>query len=123
VATLIVLTIDRDVAGHLAVALHRHRDALRKNGLAEPEALAQLERASLEVVKSTQQTSDGVSALSGLDDDGHERKYLSRSDISRIASVSLATVDRWIRSGELRSRRRGRTRRVARADLERFLAA
>jgi len=123
VSQLLVLSLDADVAGHLAVALRRHRSALRKNGLAEPPGLADLETAAVEVVSSTQQLSAALTVPTGAEDGLHDREFLSRDDIRRLSGVSLATVDRWLSSGQLPSRRHGRTRRITRADLDRFLSA
>ena len=50
-----------------------------------------------------------------------DREYLTREDVARIAQTSTRTVDRWIRDDKLPSTRHGRTRRVARADLDDFL--
>ena len=49
---LVVLHLDRDVAGHLAVALRRHRGDLQRRGYVEPPGLADLETLFLGVVKS-----------------------------------------------------------------------
>lgn len=120
---LFVVALDRDVAGHLAVALRRHRDSLREHGLGEPAALAQLEAAAMSVVTSRQQASVNVTDSYGTDDGLHERQWLTRHDAHRLTGASVSTVDRWIRDGKLRSTRRGRSRRIARADLDAFLAA
>ena len=120
---LLVIALDRDTAGHLAIALRRHRGQLQKLGYAEPQGLAELETLAQSVTKSHQQ-SPGVSVLTVPDDDSSDnRDFLTRNDISRRTGTSLSTVDRWIRIGALPSVKRGRTRRVSRADLNQFLAA
>lgn len=119
---LLVIALDRDTAGHLAVALRRHRGQLQKLGYIEPRGLAELETLAQSVAKSHQQ-SPGVSVLTVPDDDSSDRDFLTRSDISRRTGTSLSTIDRWIRTGALPSVKRGRTRRVSRADLNQFLAA
>ena len=118
---MLVLSVDADLAGHVGVALRRHRDALQKNGLAEPPGLADLESAVLEVTKR-QRATQSDSVTRAPDDGLDEREYLTRNDISRLAAVSVRTVDRWLTTG-LPSHRRGRIRRVARSDLARFLHA
>jgi excisionase family DNA binding protein len=90
--------------------------------MAEPPGLADLESVARGVVKH-QEHSDSSSVLVPSDDGLHERAFLSRNDVSRTTGASLATVDRWIGRGDLPSSKHGRTRRVARTDLERFLAA
>jgi hypothetical protein len=51
---LLVIALDRDTAGHLAVALRRHRGQLEKLGYAEPQGLAELEALAQSVAKSHQ---------------------------------------------------------------------
>ena len=119
---LLVLQIDRDTAGHLAVALRRHRADLAERGWAEPPGLSDLQGAALRVVEA-QERSGGLSRLGALDDDLDARDFLTRKDICRLAGVSLSTVKRWLQSGDLPSTQHGRIRRVVRADLDRFLSA
>ena len=121
--SMLVLTLDGDLAGHLAVALRRHRTALRKRDMAEPPGLADLEAAAAEVVTSTQQASRAFTVPSVAEDDRDDRAYLTRKDVCDLTGASLSTIDRWLKSGRLPSSRHGRIRRVARVDLERFLAA
>ena len=119
---LIAIAIDPALAGHVAVALRRHREALRRSGRTEPDGLADLEAFAVEVVTSTQKASPSVTVETDYHHDSHDsREYLSRSDISQLAGVSLATVDRWLATERLPSARHGRIRRVRRADLDRFL--
>lgn len=120
---LIVLSLDADVAGHLAVALHRHRSALQKIGAAEPEGLARLEQIAQEVVRSTHGASQAITVRDASEDVLHDREFLSRRDVQRLTGVSLATVDRWIKSGELPSVKRGRVRRIERSALHAFQRA
>jgi excisionase family DNA binding protein len=120
---LLVLAVDCDVCGHIAVGLRRHCDSLRKNGLAVPDAVEQFAELALQVASSSQQQSASDTDLTGVDDGLHDREYLSRSDVHRITGASLRTVDRWIADGGLTSIRHGRTRRVARANLDAFLKA
>jgi excisionase family DNA binding protein len=128
---LLVLAIDRDVAGHIAVALRRHRGALKKQGIAEPPELAEFQAAALEIANPSDpseitrrhQASAALNVPAGTDDDLHDRPFLSRADVHRLAGVSLATVDRWLRSGRLPSVKQGHIRRIARTDLNHFLAA
>lgn len=119
---MLVIALDRDVAGHVAVALRRHRGSLAERGLVEPPGLAALENLARSVYSGHEQ-SPSVGVPAGLDDGSRERDYLTRSDIRQRTGASLSTVDRWIRTGQLPSVKRGRTRRVSREDLVRFLAA
>jgi excisionase family DNA binding protein len=53
---------------------------------------------------------------------GSPHGLMSRTEVAEFLSVSLATVERLYRSGELPSVKLGRLRRVRREDLERFVA-
>lgn len=119
---LLAIAVEPDLAAHVAVALRRHRKALRLAGRTEPDGLADLEAFAVEVVTATQQASQSVTVETGSQDGAHDsREYLSRNDISQLAGVSLATVDRWLATERLPFTRHGRIRRVRRADLDRFL--
>ena len=120
---MLVLTLDRDVAGHLAIALRRHRAALKSGGLAEPPGIAELESVALQVVNSTHDDSPGITVHDVADDGLHDREYLTRRDVQRLSGASRATVDRWLSGGELPSSKHGHIRRIARKDLDRFLRA
>jgi excisionase family DNA binding protein len=121
VSCLVVLTVDRDLAGHLAVALRSYRASLERLGAAQPPGLADLEAAVVGVV-GAQDASGGVTVPGVENDSLCDRQYLSRADVGRLTGASLATVDRWIGSGRLRSAKLGRCRRVARVDLDAFVA-
>jgi excisionase family DNA binding protein len=122
-SSLLVLAVDRDVAGHITVAINRHRADLRKRRMPEPPGLADFEAVALEIVNKPQEASATVNVRGGPDDDLHDRIFLTRADVQRLTGVSLATVDRWLRSGDLPSVKQGRVRRIARTDLNQFLAA
>lgn len=119
-----IILLSPDLAGHLAVALRVYRGALAKRGAAEHPALAELEQAALEVVRSNQQASASLTVVAPPDDVPHEqREFLSRTDVHHLTGASLATIDRWIATDQLPSTRHGRIRRIARADLDTFLKA
>lgn len=120
---MLVCALDRDAAAHLAVALHRHRDALRKIGGAEPPGLAELERMAVSITR--RQEDSGVLTVPAVGDDGPDghRDWLSRSEVAWLLGVSLATVDRWRASGVLRSSRVGGIRRFSRESLHECLSA
>lgn len=119
---LLVIDLDRDTAGHLAVAMRWYRGRLAELGHAEPPGLADLETVAQRVYKRHEQ-SRGFTVPNGLDHDLHAPDFLSRADISHTTGVSLSTVDRWVRSGALPSAKHGRTRRVSRQALDQFLTA
>jgi excisionase family DNA binding protein len=49
-------------------------------------------------------------------------EYFAAEQIAEQMHASVWTVRRWIESGELRAHRIGRLVRVAKTDLDRFLA-
>jgi len=50
-----------------------------------------------------------------------EAKYLAIKDICNMVQVSRSTVNRWIKSGKLRSKKIGRLVRVSSQDLGAFI--
>ena len=119
---LVVLALDADVAGHLAVAIHRHRAELKRLGAVEPAGLIELETAA-ESVNKRQQASPAVTVNTACHSELDARTYLTRKDIHQLTGASISTVDRWIANGKLPSSRHGRIRRINRNDLNRFLQA
>jgi excisionase family DNA binding protein len=129
---MVVLSLDGDSAGHLAVALIALAARKRKQGGAFPATLVALQAAAENVIQTGQPmrltiTSPQEHSISGdrsesVQDDLHEREFLTRSDVASIASVGIATVDRWIANDQLPSHKIGRTRRIRRSDFDRFFS-
>jgi len=118
---MLVLELDGDVSGHLAIAVRLYRDMLRKHGMAEPPELEQLEQTACRVAAGGQKRSRVSSTVAV--EEHRERAYLDRRQAANIAGASVSTVDRWIRRGELSATRRGRIVRIKRSDLDSFLTA
>lgn len=55
----------------------------------------------------------------GLKENGS--KYLSRSQVSKMLSVSLVTLDAYIKTGKLKAYRFGQSVRIKEADVEQAL--
>jgi excisionase family DNA binding protein len=119
----LIVDLDGDLAGHLALAIRRYRLALSREGWAEHPGLAQLEEMARRVNERQRASTSVKRRVRPEDPSGADhRRYLTRSEVCELAGVSLRTVDRWIRSRELPSTKHQQTRRIARADLDRFLA-
>ena len=135
----LVITLDRDAAGHLAVALHALAARTRKQERVFPAALLALQSAAEHVlqaddplrlvVSDTQEASEAITGTHEQSPEGGNEANrenvsyaLTRTDVARLAGVSTATVDRWIANGKLPSIRHGRIRRVRREDLDQFLS-
>jgi excisionase family DNA binding protein len=52
----------------------------------------------------------------------NRRRFYTEKQIAEMTAVSLRTVLRWVKSGELASHRLGRSIRISEADLLAFLA-
>jgi excisionase family DNA binding protein len=64
-----------------------------------------------------------IRSLSGIAMNSAMIEFLSKADAARALGLSVRSVDRAIRSGELRSIRIGRRRLVPRAELARLAAS
>jgi excisionase family DNA binding protein len=117
----LMLTIDRDTATHLKVAIRRHRALLDQLSAAQPDSLIEIEQLVTSIAEGRE--ASGALTRRCLADDGldEERPYLTRQDVVRLTGTSRSTVDRWIASGRLSSTLVGRIRRIDRDDLARFL--
>jgi excisionase family DNA binding protein len=124
---VIVLALDPATAGHLAVAIRRHRAHLRSNGHLVPAGLAELEAAAVQVVrdKSRQTATVGDSAVAPADDTQHagERgcEPLTIGQVAAALSVHPRTVGRMLDRGDLPAVTVGRRRRIPQPALDRYL--
>ena len=120
---LTVLNLDREAAGKLAVFLYIGRNLLRDRGERCPEALVELQRIAERVVRSAQDEA-GVGGQNGeLFGAAYarraERLYLTRQECARTMGISVSSVDRAIRRGEIHAERIGRSVRIPREELNR----
>jgi excisionase family DNA binding protein len=111
----LVLVVDRDVAGHLAVALDRHVAALEAFGRAVPPELLELRGVALKLAGQERPGAD--TGGSARETAPMFREWLSPAEVAGQLGVSERTVRRRIAAGQLRSRTFGRARRVHRDDL------
>ena len=140
---MVVLSLDGDSAGHLAVALHALATRNRKQGRVFPAALVALQAAAESVVQTgepmrltitnvdsseapgrTEQhgAAKSETVANHRHDDPHgTRPYLTRTDVARLAGVHVSTVDRWLTNDQLQSHKVGGIRRIRRSDLDQFL--
>lgn len=118
---MLAVALDRDLAGHVAVALKRHRDELSDRGLARPAGLYDLETLALSVARSGQERSGASTVKDDPHDGQRDREWLSAAGAAQVSGFSVSTIRRHIRSGALASTLVGRARRVRRTDLDSFL--
>ena len=87
---LLLLDVDQDLAGHLAVAIHRHRQVRDHTRLAVPPELDELEQLLLTAAKrqdappAASRNGDGYGA--GMD----QREWLTRTDVAQMTGVCIA---------------------------------
>lgn len=117
-ALLLILT--GDTAGHLAVAVRRHREVLAHLDRAVPPELEQLEACLAGVARgSLEPSSTGVPPECGRVP-LMSREWLSVAEAAQVAGLSESSIRRAFASG-LPSSKVGRSRRVHRRDLAEFL--
>jgi excisionase family DNA binding protein len=116
--SMLAAVLDPDLAGHLAVALKRHREALARAGRARPPGLADLEALALEAARGGHQRPGAAPRRTPEDHGLHGKEWLSPQEVATVTGLSVTTVRRHIRTGELASSKPGRRRLIARADLD-----
>ena len=113
--------IDGDLAGHLAVAIHRHREVLDHLGRACPPALPELEELLLAIARGGPEQSGPATAVNGGNVRGVDHDWLTPDETAVVSGLSPRTIRRRIADGSLQSSKIGRCRRVARTDLDQFM--
>ena len=116
----LLLLLDGDLAGHLAVAVHRHREVLDQLGRACPSELEQLEQTLVEICTGGQERSGMVTLPARANVPGVDREWLSPLECAEVTGLSESTIRRALRNG-LPSTRVGRTLRVHRDALAAFM--
>jgi excisionase family DNA binding protein len=120
-----LLRITPATAAHLAVAVRRHREVLAKLEREIPDALEDLEWAFAEIANRSngQYGSETVTRLPVSENDAMRPDWLSPREVAATLGVSEATIKRHIASGKLRSSKVGRSRRIHRDAITRFVEA
>jgi excisionase family DNA binding protein len=121
VTALVAIALDVDAAGHLAVAIDRHVQALDAFGRAVPPELLELRSVALELAGQERPGAD--TGGSARETAPMFREWLTPAEVAGQLGVSERTVRRRVASGELPSRAFGRARRVHRDDLRREASA
>lgn len=121
---MILLTDDRVLAGHVAIALARHRQALRREQVTAPEGFDDLLDAMTRLARSGQ-------AATHLDPVADLAEYapvtpllLTKAEAGEALGISTRSVDRLIADGRLTAVRTGTASvRIRRSDLENYVAS
>lgn len=103
------------LAGHMALALRTHRDALRRQHVPEPPGLLELSELFLSWGRGM---APGADVLPGP---AVQRMVLTVAEVAEVLAVSERTAKRLVASGELVSVLVGNSRRVRVSDLETYL--
>ncbi|WP_368076970.1 helix-turn-helix domain-containing protein [Rhodococcus sp. SGAir0479] len=119
-AALVLLSLDSVVAGHLAHALRRYAAWSRSVGLALPPELQAIESLATSSALRGQRGSQGDADLRGQHDQNSEVVAVTYTDAAQALSVSLSTVKRMVRRGDLKAVSLGNTKRIPVAELERL---
>jgi excisionase family DNA binding protein len=120
-----VLNLDRDTAGHLAVAIRLYVIRQEETGASYPHALVELRDLAtdawvamrLQDTPSTVRFGDAV----GADAYGRGDAYrVSQKQAARELGVSVRTVQRLVDQGELEAPKVNGRRRLTRGSINRF---
>lgn len=110
------MALDREAAGGLVVAVNLLRAYLEARDLPVPAGVDQLAALAARVVNSPQELSGVVTDLpaeaTAATVNGEMPDYLTRDEYARLMRVSVSTVDRRIRAGNLPVLRIGGTVRI-----------
>lgn len=120
-----LLLLDNELLGHLALAVERYRRALERNGLCEPAGLEDLQWGLVEAAKSVTagQGGSGGTSIPAVADTQPMPEWLTTSEVAAMTGMSISTVKRAIADGSLRSTKVGGRRRIRWTAVEEFMAA
>ena len=116
---MIILEPDRALASHLAVAVRRHQEDLRRAGLPAPPGLAEF----FEMVhKRARAGHSGTGIDTALDAVNHRQQplLLTNAEAAALLNVSLRTVSRMIADDSLPVTRVTGAPRIRRVNVERL---
>jgi excisionase family DNA binding protein len=119
----VVLDLGVTAAGHLAVAVRRHRAVLEQRGRECPDGLTEIEEVAARIARDGQERSRAVTVRAVVETAARAGEYLSPAEVAMLTGLSVSTIGRRIRDGSLCSAKVGRARRVARSDVEAFMRA
>ena len=122
--TLLTLALDGRAATHLYQALRAHRRWAATNGYSMPDALAALEQTLIGTLGAPQndrsrqkRVEKGGLAVSAA---SVKPMTMTVTEVAGALGISTRSVQRLVRSGEVRSAKIGRSRRIPLAELERL---
>lgn len=117
----LILDMNSEVSGHLAVAIRMYRNLCTQQGQRVPPTLREIEQAMAQrAMRGHEGSSLDQSPRAG---NPHvvNRKLLSYAEAARAMSCSVSTVKRRIAAGELAAVRDGRCARIRAVDLDSYI--
>lgn len=122
---MILLDLNPPLAGHVAVALARHRQALRREQLTVPDGFGDLLDAMTRLARQGRDTTDLASATDLSDYAPVPAPLLlTKAEAAEALSMSVRNLDRVVASGRLQAVRTGAASvRIRRVDLEAYVAS
>jgi excisionase family DNA binding protein len=119
--SLFLAEIDRLLAAHVGIAIRRHREYLERTEQPEPDGLREIEQTMTRTASNRQEPP--ATAIVGLGDHSalRDREYLSPSEAATVTGLGKRTIERLVSDGSLSSTLVGRSRRIARGDLDELM--
>lgn len=118
---MILFDIDGPLLAHVAVALVRHRDGLRREGREVPAGLVELVETVLFRARGGHARTTGDDAGVVVDDASMAPLLLTKAETAQLLNVSPRTVQRLVAEGRLPLVRVAGAPRFRRVDVEGYV--
>ncbi|MGI8578636.1 MAG: helix-turn-helix domain-containing protein [Nocardioidaceae bacterium] len=118
---LVMLDVDAEMAGHLAVACRLYRERARRDGIGVPAGLAGVERMLAARASRGQRGTPLAELWSVVQHRDMEPELVAYRDAARLLGCSERTIKRRVAAGDLPVVRVGAMPRIRVSDLHHYI--